>query len=87
MTGIPGQFYDGHSSVRHPVELEIAADGRLRLTGLGEVREYRLSETEVSERIGHTPRTLRFADGARKPRTSGGLPAARWIASRHGART
>jgi Peptidase family M48 len=64
MTRIRGQFFDGHSSVRHPVELEIGADGRLRLTGLGEVREYRLSETEVSERIGHTPRTLRFADGS-----------------------
>jgi hypothetical protein len=64
MTGIRGQYFDGHSSLRHPVELEISADGKLRVTGLSEIREYRLSETEISERIGHTPRTLRFADGS-----------------------
>jgi Peptidase family M48 len=64
MTGLRGQYFDGKSSIRHPVELEIGIDGRLRLTGLGDAREYRLSETEISERIGQTPRTLRFPDGS-----------------------
>ncbi|HZF25801.1 MAG TPA: M48 family metallopeptidase [Steroidobacteraceae bacterium] len=64
MTGIQAQFFDGRSSVRHPVELEIDAAGVVRLTGLGETREYPLNETRISERIGHTPRTLRFPDGS-----------------------
>jgi Peptidase family M48 len=64
MTGLQGQYFDGKSSARHPVELQIGWDGRVRLTGPDEVHEYRLSETEVSERIGDTPRTLRFPDGS-----------------------
>jgi hypothetical protein len=64
MTAIHGQYFDGQSSQRRAVELEIGLDGWVLLTGSGEPREYRLSETEVSERIGNTPRTLRFADGS-----------------------
>ena len=64
MTRITGQYFDGTSSARRAVELEIGADARVRLMGLAEPREYPLAEVEISERIGRTPRQLRFPDGS-----------------------
>lgn len=64
MTPIPGQYFDGRSSARHPVQLEISIDGTIRVNGLGEAHVYRVRDTELSARIGRTPRTLRFADGS-----------------------
>ncbi|HSD75339.1 MAG TPA: M48 family metallopeptidase [Steroidobacteraceae bacterium] len=59
-----GQFFDGRSSARYDVEVQIGIDRVVRVTGAGAPREYRLAEVEISERIGSTPRTLRFADGS-----------------------
>ena len=64
MTWTRGQFFDGRSSARHDVEVQIGIDGVVRVTGAGPPRDYRLAEVEVSERIGSTPRMLRFADGS-----------------------
>ena len=64
MTSIPGQYFDGRSSARRPVELEISIDGTIRVSSLDQTRVYRVRETEFSERIGRTPRTLRFPDGS-----------------------
>lgn len=59
-----GQFFDGRSSARYDVEVQIGIDRVVRVMGAGAPREYRLAEVEISERIGSTPRTLRFADGS-----------------------
>jgi Zn-dependent protease with chaperone function len=59
-----GQFFDGHSSASYDVEVQIGVDHVVRVTGAGTPREYRLNEVEISERIGSTPRVLRFADGS-----------------------
>ncbi len=64
MTEIRGQFYDGQNSARHDVEVRIGIDGVVRIAGGGQTRDYRLAETDISERIGNTPRVLRFADGS-----------------------
>jgi Zn-dependent protease with chaperone function len=64
MTWIRGQFFDGRSSARYDVEVQIGVDGIVRVTGAGPARDYRLAETEISERIGSTPRVLRFVDGS-----------------------
>ena len=64
MTRLAGQYFDGTSSARRAVELEIGTDGRVHVTGLAEPRQYHLAEVEISERIGQTPRRLRFPDGS-----------------------
>lgn len=64
MTGMRGQFFDGRSSARYDVEVQIGIDGVVRLTGAGPPRDYRLADTDISERIGSTPRVLRFPDGS-----------------------
>ena len=64
MTWTRGQFFDGRSSARYDTEVQIGIDGVVRVTGAGPPRDYRLAEVEISERIGSTPRMLRFADGS-----------------------
>ena len=64
MTWTRGRFFDGRSSTPHDVEVQIGIDGVVRVTGAGAARDYRLAEVEISERIGNTPRTLRFPDGS-----------------------
>jgi Zn-dependent protease with chaperone function len=64
MTWTRGRFFDGRSSTPHDVEVQIGIDGAVRVTGAGPPRDYRLSEVEISERIGSTPRMLRFPDGS-----------------------
>ena len=62
MTWMRAQFFDGRSSARHEVEVQIGIDGVVRVTGAGQPRDYRLADVAISERIGNTPRMLRFAD-------------------------
>jgi Zn-dependent protease with chaperone function len=64
MTWTRGQLFDGRSSVRRDVEVQIGIDGIVRVAGAGSPRDYRLAEVEISERIGSTPRMLRFPDGS-----------------------
>jgi Zn-dependent protease with chaperone function len=64
MTWTRGQFFDGRSSARYDVEVQIGLDGIVRVTGAGHPRDYRLLDVEISERIGSTPRILRFPDGS-----------------------
>ena len=64
MTWTRGRLFDGRSSTPHDVEVQIGIDGVVRVTGAGAARDYRLAEVEISERIGNTPRMLRFPDGS-----------------------
>ena len=64
MTWTRGRFFDGRSSTPYDVEVQIGIDGVVRITGAGPPRDYRLAEVEISERIGSTPRMLRFPDGS-----------------------
>jgi Zn-dependent protease with chaperone function len=59
-----GQYFDGHSSTPQPAQLDIGADGVVRLTAGAISREALLTTVQVSDRLGRTPRRLRFDDGA-----------------------
>jgi Zn-dependent protease with chaperone function len=63
MSWMRGHFFDGRSSARHDVEVQIGIDALVRVIGAGPPRDYSLAEVEISERIGNTPRVLRFPDG------------------------
>ena len=56
-------YYDGINSRRHPVTLVIQKRV-LAMRGAGVRRNERLSKMDVSERLQHAPRILRFPDGA-----------------------
>lgn len=56
-------YYDGNTSRRHPVSL-IIHKRVLAMRGPGVQRSERVSRMELSERLMHAPRILRFADGA-----------------------
>lgn len=61
---IAGQFFDGKSSTPWPAQLDFSADGVVHILGTPEPRNVPLSAITVSDRVGRTPRRLRFADGA-----------------------
>ena len=56
-------YYDGVNSRRHPVTMVIHKRV-LAMRGAGLRRNARLSHMDVSERLQHAPRILRFPDGA-----------------------
>jgi Zn-dependent protease with chaperone function len=56
-------YFDGQSSRRNPVTL-IIHKRVISMRGEGIRRNARLSQVDVSERLAHAPRILRFKDGA-----------------------
>jgi Zn-dependent protease with chaperone function len=62
-TDIDARYFDGHQATAHAVALSIA-NGRVRVSGDGISRDDPIGGVIVSERIGRTPRFVRFADGA-----------------------
>lgn len=56
-------YFDGKSARRHPVTL-IIHQRVAAMRGAGLNRRARLSQLDVSERLEHAPRILRFPDGA-----------------------
>ncbi len=64
MAAVAAQFSTAESAQRRDVQVDIGADGRVRLIGLDEPREYPLADVAISSRIGRTPRILRFPDGS-----------------------
>ncbi len=64
MTWMRGQFFDGRSSEGRDVEVQVGIDGIVRLMGLEKPRDCRLADVTISERIGRTPRIMRFVDGS-----------------------
>jgi Zn-dependent protease with chaperone function len=59
-----GTYYDGHGSRAHAVELECVDGTTLTVTGVGIERHVALATLSLSPRLGRTPRTLAFPDGA-----------------------
>lgn len=56
-------YYDGMNSRRHPVTLVIQKRV-VAMRGAGLRRNERMSKMDISERLEHAPRILRFPDGA-----------------------
>ena len=56
-------YFDGRRAMRHEVALVIAG-GRVEVTGDEVRRQEALGDVAISDRIGSTPRVLRFSDGA-----------------------
>lgn len=56
-------YYDGMNSRRHPVTLVIQKRV-VAMRGAGLRRSERMSKMDISERLEHAPRILRFPDGA-----------------------
>jgi Zn-dependent protease with chaperone function len=60
---IPAAYYDGRTSRRHAVELEVEGDW-IAVQGFGIARREPRSAVRLSERLGRGPRLLWFDDGA-----------------------
>jgi Zn-dependent protease with chaperone function len=63
MTMIAATYFDGRQSLLHHVTVQIDG-GRLRVAGEGIDRDEGLDTVRISDRIGDSPRRLRFTDGA-----------------------
>ena len=61
---IEGRYFDGRSSTPQAAQLDFGRDGVVRVTGLAELREVPFASVTVSDRLGRTPRRIRFDDGA-----------------------
>ncbi|RJG05300.1 hypothetical protein D3870_04060 [Noviherbaspirillum cavernae] len=59
---ISATYFDGQTTRRHPVTL-MMHKGVIAVTGEGIRRSVRLSKLNVSERLEHAPRIMRFPDG------------------------
>lgn len=61
---IEGHLLDGRSSAPQAAQLEIGVDRIVRVSGLPEPRDAPLASVQISDRLGRTPRRIRFDDGA-----------------------
>ena len=61
---IEGRFFDARTSASRPAQIEIGADGIVRLVSAWERRQVPLDSIEVSDRIADVPRRIAFEDGA-----------------------
>ncbi|MDR2013636.1 MAG: M48 family metallopeptidase [Rhodanobacter sp.] len=64
MNRFSGTYYDGHGSRAHAVELECADETTLAVTSEDIDRRIALATLSLSPRLGRTPRTIAFPDGA-----------------------
>jgi Zn-dependent protease with chaperone function len=58
-------WFDGLTSRMHAVTVSCADDGQVQVVGDGVDRREALTALRISPRLGRTPRTIVFADGAR----------------------
>lgn len=65
MMEVPAFFYDGKSSKKKEVLIRFDGSGGMRITGLDSDLVYRLSDVRIAPRIGNTPRSIHFPDGAK----------------------
>lgn len=65
MSSVNAFFYDGQTSNRHHVRLELSFDNQLLVTGSDFERMYALSDIKVLPRIGNIPRSLYLSDGGK----------------------
>ncbi len=59
-----GRYYDGRTSQSREVRVFVGHDGQFQVIGEQLNRQHPLSDVTISARIGNTPRTLTFPDGA-----------------------
>lgn len=58
------RYFDGRTSAARAVEVELYADGRLRVRGEALLQDATVADVRISERIGNTARRITFADGS-----------------------
>ena len=61
---IEGRFFDARTSAPHPAQIDVGADGMLRLVSTAGLRQVPLASVRVSDRIADIPRRFEFEDGA-----------------------
>jgi Zn-dependent protease with chaperone function len=61
---IQGRFFDARTSVPHLAQVDIGADGVLRLISPAGLRQVPLGSVRISDRIADIPRRFEFEDGA-----------------------
>lgn len=64
MSGIPASYYDGQSSKRHAVHIQLDANGMLSIDGESLSACYPLDEITMAYRIGKRVRMIKLSDGA-----------------------
>lgn len=69
MSSLQAVYYDGKTSDKRAVQIELAAPGQLIIRGLESERRYRLAEVRIAPRIGNTPRSI-YLPGEAKCETS-----------------
>ena len=92
-TAFAGAFFDGRSSRRHDVQVELDDDGRALVIEGGEIgtRRFPLERIEIAPRVGDTPRfiqleggaSLEIADNDAVDRLVPGLPGGRFHLMQH----
>lgn len=65
MNAFSAHWFDGLTSRMHAVTVSRADDGQVHVSGEGVERREPLAGLRISPRLGRTPRTIVFADGAR----------------------
>lgn len=69
MSTMQAVYYDGKTSDKRAVEIELAAAGTLIIRGLESELRYRLAEVRIAPRVGNTPRSI-YLPGDAKCETS-----------------
>lgn len=69
MSTLEAVYYDGKTSDRRSVQIELAAPGQLIIRGLQSELRYLLAEVRIAPRIGNTPRSI-YLPGEAKCETS-----------------
>lgn len=65
MIELTATYYDGQSSKPHAVVLRVESGGPLRIEGLASPIEFALADVRIAPRLGNTPRSLSFPEGAK----------------------
>ncbi|MFQ5938181.1 MAG: peptidase M48 Ste24p, partial [Acidiferrobacterales bacterium] len=65
MRTLTAAFYDGKTSERKEVQLQLDEAGRLFIRGLEDELVYPLADVKVAPRVGNTPRSIYLPGGAK----------------------
>jgi Zn-dependent protease with chaperone function len=69
MSTLQAVYYDGKTSGKRAVQIELAAPGQVIIRGLENELRYRLTEVRIAPRVGNTPRSI-YLPGEAKCETS-----------------
>ena len=62
---LPARYYDGRTSQACDVRLSFAPDNTLSMLGEGVSLRFRLSELNIADRLGNTPRSIELPNGGK----------------------